>query len=343
MAYFEAKAAVGIMGIREFIEAKLKQFTKRVKNKDYVIEVREDGTTEIKRKKADQETLDYPRDQDIQREYAEVQSEIAALDQKIREKEDKLAEIKDRREIARRDNPAPEPIMREIRGNLFWFFVFFAVEVVTITLFFKDLFPENLLLLVSLAVGTCGGTFILLGLPIIRLVEKRRFMVAIPFSFVLIFWGFGLGCYRALSVTDGEMDWGLFTLFTFLNISSPLAQAWFGEKCLKARSKHNETLEVQRRLRPIEIETEAELRRLKRLREDAIKRREGLGKRVTEIEERESRKNESEKLFLKDVEARLTIYRQAYLYWRRKRGGPNPPIKPKEVKEWPDLKVLPYS
>jgi hypothetical protein len=97
------------------------------------------------------------------------------------------------------------------------------------------------------------------------------------------------------------------------------------------------------RLRPIETATEAELRRLNRLREDALRRREGLGRRVREIEEREGRKNESEKLFLKDVEAKLTIYRQAYLCWRLKNGGPTQPIKPKEAKQWPDLKVLPYN
>lgn len=345
LAYFEAKAATATMGIREFIEAKLKQLTKGLRNKDYVIEVQEDGTTKIKGldREADQETLNYPiREQDIQRKYAEVQSEITDLDRRIREEEDRLAEIKDRTEIARRDNPAPEPIMRELRGNLFWFSVFFAVEVVTITLFFNDLFPESLFLLVFLAVGTCGGT-LLLGLPIIKLVEQKRFIAAIPFLFILICLGVGLGSYRALSVIDGEVDWGLFTLFTFLAISSPLAQAWFGEKCLKALSKHNETLEVQRRLRPIETKAEAELRMLKRLKEDALKRRDGLGRKVTDIEERRNRKNDSEYLLLKDVEAKLTIYRQAYLYWAIKNGGPTPPIRPKEVKQWPDLKVLPYN
>lgn len=345
-AYLEAKYAVGLMSVSEFIEAKLKQFTKRFRPEDYEIAVLGDGTTKIIEldKFIEEEMVERPaREQDLMQKYVESGIEIGNLDQQIREKQDELMDLRDAQEISQRDNPAPGPIRRELQSTFLWFLFFFIAEAVTLTLFFKDIFPESPIMLIILATGTCAGTF-LLGLMILRSVEKRNIFSAILWSVILIAWGVGLGHFRALAVTAGQINYGLFILFAFLTIALPLAQANYADKCLKARSRLNETLEQQRRLGPLAAKTEAELKRLERLKKDALRRREGLGRQVANEEKQRDNGNRSEYIFLKNVEAKLTVYRAAYLFWATKKAVSLPPIAPMEVnREWQKPRFLSYN
>lgn len=187
-----------------------------------------------------------------------------------------------------------------------------------------------------------------------RFGEQRKIIPCVALSLLLVIWGVSLGYFRALMLASGAANWSLTIFFIFLTIGLPLVQALFGHRHSKALERLNNSLEEQRKLQPQERKVQSELRELKRLREDTLGRRERLGKQVLVAEEKKVNRNNSEHVFLKTIEAKLTIYRQAYLHWQRKKPSPSFPIKSiqprlneksiksKEAQEWPKLRALPY-
>ncbi|MBN2374481.1 hypothetical protein JXL19_11910 [bacterium] len=321
-AYLSAWRKVGIMNVREFIESELKQLSKNKYFNDNKIAVNEDGTTEIKEIEKDtaQETFPHTYNiQKIQQKHTEINMEIGQLDRRRRELEENITEYKDSVDVAKKENSAPEPFTREKRYYLFLLVLSFGIELIMWVIFCQDFFDQNFLHTFLTALGiNLISTWVAFGL--LESYKHKKWVIFTICLFIIIIFGIGIGYFKTASrmpAGDGTKV-ALLILFFLLTSGLSICQAYFCQRLSKAQSKLDSLFENERKFQPLIIKNQIELKQIEREKKDLQGRMAMLGKKFNETEGKRVIENKSEYISLKEIEAKLAIYREEYLLRARK-------------------------